>query len=124
MPFAGHGKDAEDLSYIDVMNPFAFVSTGFNGSRPAVTTTCIALRSDTATSPPELGLGTTVKTSKITAVDFFDDLGRATVGNPRRQLCGRADAPEARPWTEDRSETKTRKAGIQPADESLINRRL
>jgi hypothetical protein len=26
MPFAGHAKDAEGLSYIDVMNPFAFVS--------------------------------------------------------------------------------------------------
>jgi hypothetical protein len=30
MPFAGHGKDAEGPSDIDVMNPFAFASTGFN----------------------------------------------------------------------------------------------
>ena len=62
-----------------------------------MTTTSIALRSDTATFPRELGLCTTVKTSKITAVDFFDDLGgRAKVGNSRSQLCGRADASDAR----------------------------
>ncbi|MDG4889296.1 MULTISPECIES: hypothetical protein [unclassified Mesorhizobium] len=30
MPFAGHGEDAEGLWYIDVMNRFALVSTGFN----------------------------------------------------------------------------------------------